>query len=79
MSGFGHMSRSVLLKVITYLFFSSDVYIVLQAIKSMRGYTEQKFLTAMREVVVPVSMTSMYVVLVVLFIKNVIALFLSLT
>lgn len=34
------------------------MYIVLESIKETRGYTEGDFLDAMKEVIVPVSMTS---------------------
>lgn len=36
-----------------------DVYITLESLKKQNGYSEAKFLRAMREVAVPVSMTSL--------------------
>jgi hypothetical protein len=35
-----------------------DMYILLYAMKKQRGYTQQDFLKAMKEVIVPVTMTS---------------------
>jgi predicted exporter len=36
-----------------------DVYIVLMALKKQKGYREQNFIKAMKEVAVPVTMTSL--------------------